>query len=401
LSAEAPTRARLFEAGTVLAGCLAFAWTASQGFTTWVPFQDYRYHAAVAGRLWSGQPLEIPHPLFHWLTAALHRLWPGAGLPAAGFVVVLLAQAAVLLLLFRRMRRDLASWGGPWTCVVAALLAVGLTVLAPLHFLIPGRREFYFGYLFPNTYHNPTVLLVRPWALLLSGACAAAWLSGRRLDGRRTALLAALTVVSALAKPSHLICFIPAVAATWLMERLLRRDPSPSWTPILGIVLPGTAMVAWQWWFTQASGHMEESRLVWAPFAAVFQHTRPDVPLVLLKLVLSILFPVWVAATRWRAAVRDQELRLAWATFACGALYAYGLAESGPRLAHGNLLWSGQVAAFVLFAVSTGVFARQIGLEPPRERRGPRLAVGAALFALHVAAGVAYAVRFVRTGQAF
>jgi hypothetical protein len=396
-----PASARLFEAGTVLSGCVVFAWTASHGFTTWVPFQDYRYHVAVADRLWSGQPLEIPHPLFHWLTGALHRLLPRAGLPAAGLAVVVLAQAVVLGVLFRRLRRALASWNAPAADLVAALLALGVSVLAPLHFLIPERREFYFGYLFPNTYHNPTVLLLRPLALLLSAACATAWLADRRPGRAGVACLAVLTVLSALAKPSYIICFAPAVAMFWAGQRLLGQGPPSSWAPIAGVVLPAGAILAGQWWFTAASGRMEESQIVWAPFTAVFQHTRPDVPRLALKLLLSILFPLWVAGSHWRAAVRDRELLLAWATAGGGALCAYGLAEAGPRLAHANLIWSGQVAVFVLFAVSTGFLARHWSALAASRRWPPSLLVAGSLFLLHVASGLAYAFRFVRTGQAF
>jgi hypothetical protein len=342
----------------------------------------------------------VPHPLFHWLTGGIHRLHPGLGLPAAAFVVVLLSQALVLSLLFRRMRRALA-WDGPWASGLAASLALGLSLLAPLHFLVPERREFYFGWLFPNTYHNPTVLLLRPWAILLSGACAAAWFAQGRPSAARVASLAAWTVLSALAKPSYLLCFLPVVAVTWVVQRVARRYARPSWGPILGVVLPGAAVLAWQWWFTASSGRMEESRVVWAPFAAVFQHTRPDVPLLALKLVLSILFPLWVVLTHWSAAARDQELRLAWGTFAVGAVHAYALAESGPRLAHANFLWSGQVAVFVLFAVSTAFFARQWSAGDASRRWRPTVVAACALFVLHVASGVAYALRFVRTGQAF
>jgi hypothetical protein len=78
---------------------------------------------------------------------------------------------------------------------------------------------------------------------------------------------------------------------------------------------------------------------------------------------------------------------------------AYGFAEGGPRLAHGNLLWSGQVATFVLFAVSAAAFLKEAGAKETIGR--PRIAAGAALFLVHVASGIAYAVRFVRSGQPF
>jgi hypothetical protein len=378
----------------VLAGTLVDAWIASQAFTTWVPFQDYRFHAALAGRVHFPAPLEVPHPLFHWLTAAVLALWPAGGAAAAAFLVVVASQAALLAVLCARIRQALASVVPVRAATLAGAAVLGLAILTPITFLVPGRREIYFGYLYPNTYHNPTVLLLRPLAVLLSACCAAAWTSPETRPPRVLAL-AAVTVASALAKPSHLMCFVPAVAALWVLERLLRRGSRPSWTPILGVVLPGLAVMAWQYWFTVASGRMEEGELVWAPLAAVFVHTQPNVPLVVLKVVLSIAFPLWVAVSVPKA-LRETELALAWIAFAVSLVLAYGFAEGGPRLAHGNLLWSGQVATFVLFAVSAAVFLKEAGSQETIGR-----AAGAALFLVHVASGIAYAVRFVRSGQPF
>jgi hypothetical protein len=186
----------------------------------------------------------------------------------------------------------------------------------------------------------------------------------------------------------------------WTAQRL-GHVPQVTWTPILGVVLPGAFVLGWQSWFTLASGRMEESKVVWAPFAAIFHHVPPDVPLLLLKLLLSILFPLWVTLSHLRTAAKEQELLLAWVTFGCGITYAYGLAESGPRLAHGNFLWSGQVAVWILFVASAGFLARRWRASAPSDRWTPRVLVGLALFALHVAGGLAYALRFAGTGEAF
>jgi hypothetical protein len=142
---------------------------------------------------------------------------------------------------------------------------------------------------------------------------------------------------------------------------------------------------------------MEPATITLAPLRVVFMHTRRDVALVGLKLVLSIVFPLVVGAAFARQAARDAPLRLAWLAFAAGAFYAYVLAETGERMIHGNFLWSGQAAVAVLFAASAR-FALARGAEGAA--RG-RLAACAGAFLMHVASGAAYAWHFAHTGEGF
>jgi hypothetical protein len=304
-------------------------------------------------------------------------------------VVVLAAQVAFALIAFADLRRvDGARLVRP------ALIAAALTLVAPIYWLTPASREFYFGYLFPNAVHNPTVVLLRPLALALFLA-AAFLLTHAGVRSPHVAGAAALTVACALAKPSYVICLLPALAAAWVLEGCPR---DARWTAVaLGVIVPGTVLAAAQAWFTLTSDRMEPATVVLAPLKVVFTHTRRNVPLVAAKLVLSILFPLAVLIAFAGKAIRDQALRLAWLAFGAGALYAYFLAESGQRMSHGNFLWSGQAAAGVLFAASVRfVLARKA--DPAAQGR---LAVCAAALALHVANGVTYLVHFARTAVPF
>jgi hypothetical protein len=56
--------------------------------------------------------------------------------------------------------------------------------------------------------------------------------------------------------------------------------------------------------------------------------------------------------TRFKSAIRDTSLQLAWLLFFAGACCTYLLAESGPRFLQGNFTWSGQITLFVLFVYS-------------------------------------------------
>ena len=373
---------------------LLFSWVLTLRFTTSEPFQDFRFHNEVAVAVAAGAPLELPHPLYHILAAALAAA-TGFPVPWAGMAVAVLAQAALGLVAFLGLRA-----ADPGRVAVPAAAALGLTLVAPLFWPTPASREFYFGYLFPNAFHNPTIILLRPLALGLFLACAVVLGGGAEPRPARTAGLALLTVSCALAKPSYLICLLPALGLAWLLDGLPRNR---RWSAlVLGVLVPGALVTAGQAWFTLTTERMEPTTIAFAPLEVVFLHTRRDVPLLAVKLALSIVFPLAVAAAFARQAARDAALRVAWLAFLAGAFYAYGLAETGPRRTHGNFLWSGQAAAAVLFAASAR-FALARNRAGGRDEHGARLrlAACAAAFALHVASGLGYAVHFARTGQGF
>jgi hypothetical protein len=364
-----------------------FSWVMTVGFSTAEPFPDYRFHTGVAMSMAAGAPLAVPHPLYHALVAAGART--GLSPAHAGMAVAVLAQVALALIAYADLRRV-----DEGAAVRPALVAAALTVVAPVYALTPGSREFYFGYLFPNAVHNPTIVLLRPLALALFLA-AAFLLTNADARARQRAAAAALTLACALAKPSYLICLLPALAAAWLLDGLPR---DRRWTAVaLGVIVPGALIVAAQAWFTLTSDRMEPTTIVLAPLKVVFMHTKRNVPLVAMKLLLSILFPLAVVAAFGREAIRDRALRLAWLAFGAGAFYAYFLAETGPRMIDGNFLWSGQAAAAVLFAASAR-FALARSSDPAAQGR---LAACGAVLGLHVACGLFYLVRFGRTAVGF
>ena len=381
-------RARFAAAALAVFAAAFFAWAMTVRFTAPEPFQDYRFHNELAADLARGAPLEVPHPLYHLLVAALAA--SGLSLAWAGMTVAVAAQVALALILYEALRR-----AGGEGVVQPALVAAAVIVAAPLNAITPASREFYFGYLFPNAVHNPTIVLLRPLALGLFLATASLVARAEPAPARRLAAVAALTVACALAKPSYVICLLPALGLAWLLEG---SPLGPRWISIgLAVVLPGTLLAAAQAWFTLSTDRMEPATLVFAPLKVVFLHTKRNVPLVALKLLLSIAFPLAAALAFRREAWRDRALRLAWLAFAAGVFYACFLAETGPRMIHGNFLWSGQVAVAVLFAASGRFLLARARAGAPR---APLIACGIVL-ALHAASGLAYLLHFARTAVAF
>jgi hypothetical protein len=402
-AAAAPARAparRTVILGWFLAALVSaalFGWALSVGFSTLEPFDDYVWHNRLAERMAAeGRPL-VPHPLYHVLAIALGQMFTSGGVAAGGFAVVLSAQVALAILLQRYLRGGTAPIGEVSGELLAAGLALAVLVAAPLDVFTPGPGDAYFGYFPPNALHSPTTVLARPLALGLFIAVAAVLLRpGGDVTWRRLGQLTVLTIVCALAKPHFVACLAPAIAVVWLLERPRRRATV---AVLLAVALPAAALLAWQTWFTLEADGLPAASVAVRPFEFLFRH-MPDRPaLVAYKLGMSVLFPAAVALGGVGRA-GDASLRLAWAAFGFGVLQAYLLTESGPRHDHGNFLWGGQLAAFVLFAAS----ARSLASGAARARSRPerlRWSACALVLCLHAAVGLEHVAAFARVGSPF
>jgi hypothetical protein len=266
----------------------------------------------------------------------------------------------------------------PW---LRAFCAVSLIVVAPV--ILPSLLDgaYYFGYIGLANYHNPTVHMLRPFALLLFILAMEA-LARARHSGWITALSAVVMALATFLKPSYTVTLLPALGLLALFW-LYRRRPVDWRFLILGLGLPAALVLASQYWYTYAAGEAD-SAIVWMPFAAAGSMSG----YLALKFLLSILFPLSVALISFRSMRRDPAMALAWLSFAAGAAQYYLLAESGSRLQHGNFLWGAQISLFILFAACTRFLLGQ-NVEWKRWARPASLAQ-AAVYLLHLGAGIAY-----------
>jgi hypothetical protein len=322
------------------------------------PEGDFTWHMRSARRTWQQGHLETPHFLYPLLTIAVRWTklvdWDEAAeLVSAAF------QELLAVVLMREVRRAMPATT-PFAGAAAVALTLALLAVTPVTFASWPRHSVCFGYLGINTYHNPTMYLLRPLALLL-------WLPltralaphGPPATRGEVATAAALGVLCALAKPSYGIALLPALvlAGAWQRARGRRVDLR---LILLGFVVPTCAVLTWQFGFSFAAG---ADALAWAPLEVMARF--PGTPA---RVALTVVFPAVVYLTRAR---RDPALNLAWLTFAVGAAYAYLLAETGNRIEHANLIWSGQISAF-LFVASALFVLRQAGGAGAGLPRSPR-----------------------------
>ncbi len=353
---------------------------------------DYDAHIVWTLRVLKGQlppTYVIAHPGFQLFLGFLY--WAGRGrlgLWEAAVLVQVLAQVAAALLLYFGIGPIPRRWGEP----LRVFLALSLTLVAPLMLLAPLDGKFYFGYIGLASYHNPTVHLLRPFALA-SFFFALRAFARPRSPAWMVVLSALCMLAGMLVKPNYAIALLPALGVLTLWF-VWRRRTLDWWMLLAGQVLPALAVLAFQalliYWVPEAN----HAGVMISPFGveSLWSGYLP------LKFLLSILFPLAAALLTWPRLHEDSGLQLAWLAFFFAVLQLYFLAESGPRYREANFRWGAQVALFLLFAVSLKEVLRMaLAQELARSRR---LALSA-LYLLHLLAGIAYYIyAFVQVGYA-
>ena len=324
----------------------------------------------------------LPHFGYHAMVVVVQALTP-ADWAAAAEVVTLGGVAACAAIVAWWLRGALSTSASALV-VAAALVPAAVLVLQPVLPLDPSRYDAWlFGYFPPNQWHSPTTLFSKPFALLLLGlGPAVVWPAyGNRAGWPRMLASGALVVMSVLVKPNFIMAFLPAIGVLALLNW---RRADWFWLGC-GFALPAVAVLEWQYAVTYAL-NTEGAGVILAPLQVIRLHVSAGLATLGWRLAASVLFPL-AAVACFRSVRADRRVQLAWATFLVGAAIGYVLAEGG-RAGAGNFLWSGQLAAFVLFAASAVAVIRTAATGGGAASRLSRFALCGSVFLWHVTSGI-------------
>jgi len=335
---------------------------------------DHGWHVDFA-RQWleTGRwPQRLPHVLLHLSLMGLARLLPGIDLHTINIGLMVAVSAASAYLIYRFLLTAFAS-PGPRQRWLAAGTALALMMIGPINFLSLPQETLYFGYLVPHTFHNPTILLQKPFAI------AQFWIALMALTRARTPAWlppAALVIslLSPIAKPNFAIAFLPALVVVALIFWRQRR-PVDWRLLIAGLIAPTVVILGGQYLLmTQARGGIAFQWFGWVGFY------ETSVVSIVVKFGLSVLFPALMIIFIRRRNI-PVPLLLAGATFVVAALQLYLVVETtDPRA--GNFSWGVQPSLLLLFVVTAYLLLS--GLPQARwQRRITWMALG-----LHVVGGL-------------
>jgi hypothetical protein len=287
--------------------------------------------------------LTAPHFLFQVLVRVLVAV--GVSYTDAAVVILGLCYGVMAVLIAREIdSRSLLTWR-------RALLLIPAMLLASHIFLFTvASHDVYLGYLVPIAYHNPTQQLNKVFATWIMFLSLPTFVAGRAITWRTGMAIGVLCVLSAIAKPSFLIAFLPAVAL-WEARDLVRLHWMRLFRLAATVGVPSIIVLLWQ--ARIAYGSNAEASIVIAPFAVVNPWQIP------VKFSMSLAFPIVVALAAVRTHTWNARIAFIWVFMVVAITISLLLAEGGGRASDGNFMWTAQTATFLayveslLFLVST------------------------------------------------
>ena len=363
-------------------------------------YNDIGHHIEIALAL-PGDARRVTHVLFHALLLLIHRLLPLVSLPDASVIALLLFMLPVPLIAFSLLKKA-ANDTVPESLLMA--FSLGLTVLSPVTIW---TNHYMIGYFNQIVYHNPTMIALRlfliPVSILVMRIfrCRPFRCTNQRIY--LSLLCALLVLMATLAKPSYTLVLIPSCCLIVVWRLLMRREVDFSFL-VFGICLPGVSMLAVL--YLLAYFDFDDGSTIAVGFLTFMKRWIPTwrIPI---QTFLSLLFPLGVYLAFRKEAHQSLYLKLSWLTFGVGAAMAFMLYEEGARINHGNFLWSGYSAVFVLMFASMMLFVEcsrlnnhgAAGATPKHlsARFMTRESLVLLLFGLHVISGIAYYFRFLGT----
>ncbi len=357
---------------------------------------DYSNHLQFARQMQEKHAILLPHFLYHALVILIRCALPSHDWVIAGYYIVpSLCYLFTGFALYTVIAKSIGPVGTGIKALTVFTLTLCLMIAAPINlFTYP---QLYFGYMaiVMNTYHNPTVLLAKPLCLLAFNRTVEVL---QLMPRKWPIALSLLTVFALLAKPSYLICFIPALVLL-LIYRYFSKEPTDCLPLITGVFAPALFILAWQSALAFGSGHPEglpyHRSIAFAPFAIVNYYAYCQVPHVIWQPFLSLLFPALVYLICLPESRKDLSLNLCWLTFFISLAYYLFLAELdwGKIDFSANFAWGSQLSYFMLFVYSTLFLLRSQRSKPLHRRmnRQPLALAGCLLaLSLHIVSGVLF-----------
>ena len=218
-------RPHLLGSALVLALCLSIFPGIFRDYFFRLEDSDQMWHVAIArAQLREGRPT-APHHLYHSLLIGVAKADGSTRIrPAHAWWLNIGIATLSCLATYAFLAWASASPASYRAAALLALLAVSSAFLWELNALsawFESTGRWALGYIRFNSFHSPTLNLLRPLALLLFTAVLTIFARLSRVQwGIAAAAIAALAVISTMAKPNYIIALLPAVALVACLRRI-------------------------------------------------------------------------------------------------------------------------------------------------------------------------------------
>lgn len=388
----------------LLIGCLVLA---AITYMTSKVGMDYDAHTKIAVGLnlhdIAGTLRDHSEALWHIFVRIYMKLFRLAPAVAAGAVSAT-AVCAAYLIACRYFQQKINGMTAGISAIGGLILHLVCAIYVPWF-----NPKPYSGQGTPNIWHNPTTIMVRPFALAAFLLVVREMEQSRRSGFRKGPgwkkgfATAVLLILCNMAKPSFVQIFYPAIFLLMVIWLIVYRGKSLKLAlELLAICLPSLLVMALQFVISFSSGSAAKesgSSVAIMPFAVVRLYT----PNVWVSLLLAIAFPLLMLGIAWGKKALDWTAGLAWLMLFSGFMERILLAETGERFTHGNFNWGFQLSLYFVWLVAMRDWlSLYIGRAGPKKKaRGAGFYISTVLLLLHLASGLYYLYYLIVLGNPY
>ncbi len=342
---------------------------------------DYGVHVKLARNILDTgviEPATTSHPILHIIIISVTKLTGGLiGLYASLFILQLIVQGLIGAIVYYWMGDSTKKHWELWR----VFCSVSVTFLAPFMILALNDGLFYYGYIGLANYHNPTIHLLKPFAL---GCLILAEKGLNRISNNKLLIIlsSTLVILSAGIKPNFALTFLPALGIVFLYLLITKQEFDKKMI-IWGFAIPSLLVLTIQYFGLYGNKDTNIS-IIWAPL--IVKKAYSD--FLFIKFLLSSLFVIQGLVVFRNQLITDRVLLLGWTMFSIGIFQTYFLAESGERMLHANFGWSGQIALFLLLVI---ILRKSLNFYfTDKIRSNLEKLAGLITYSMHLAGGIAY-----------
>lgn len=287
---------------------------------------DLLVHMDIATQFFEGKGY-IAHPGFYFISKLLEILSP-LDFKQAAVCVLSIFATWIAYIIFKVLEKETEH----------ALSYTGMLMLVTAIY-IPFFNQLYLGQASSNIYHNPTLIIVKPFAYL------ALILFIQLLDNQNKKLFWLATIVltlSVISKPNFILAFLFTIP----IYLLLKKSNLKKWLISIGVIVPTIFILAYQYFQTYDT--TTKSSVVIDPFGVWNLWT----PSPLFSFLLGTAFPLTILIFRYRQVWNSKYLLCSWIGLIIAYVQFILLAEGGQRFGDGNFVWGLQIFISIVFLFS-------------------------------------------------
>jgi hypothetical protein len=306
-----------------------------------------------------------PHFVFHYLAITITNIFPSITLMRASFLVVLFSQIGTVLgLYYLFLALDPRTKQDYRLKILCSILALALVWVGPISYFTTGlSRPGSSAFLNAGIYHNPTLLVMRMfavWLFVTLVSVPSKW--SKRVIGYLIAIVT-LLLLSTFSKPSYTFVIVPAYLVLIGIQFLRARKVSKNTLLVAAtLIIPATLAVGLLYFAVYDANSTniiatENSKILIELFG-LYRVRGLTLPTIIIEWITSLLFPISVYVLYIKKAWRDDNLNLAWIAL-FGAIVMAALFIEVPRTSDGNFTWGTRITTLIVFAVSASFLLRQ------------------------------------------